>query len=228
MITVRGLSVSYGSDVAVAGLDLDVADRELLAVVGSSGSGKSTLLHAIAGLVAPTAGSVVAAGANVFEMSEARRSAWRLANIGLVFQFGELVPELSLADNVALPMMLRGQRRRDVRPDVMSLLERLEIVDQADQRPGQVSGGQLQRAAIARALVHRPAIVLADEPTGALDTSTGLLAMESLTALAREQQTCVVVVTHDSRIASLCDREVVIRDGVLINADEPATVGAVS
>lgn len=228
MINVRGLSVSYGSDVAVAGLDLDVADRELLAVVGSSGSGKSTLLHAIAGLVVPTAGSVVADGANVFEMSEARRSAWRLANIGLVFQFGELVPELSLADNVALPMMLRGKRRRDVRPDVMSLLERLEIVDQADQRPGQVSGGQLQRAAIARALVHRPAIVLADEPTGALDTSTGLLAMESLTALAREQQTCVVVVTHDSRIASLCDREVVIRDGVLINAYESATVGAVS
>lgn len=228
MINVRGLSVSYGSDVAVADMDLDVADRELLAVVGSSGSGKSTLLHAIAGLVVPTTGSVVAAGANVFEMSEARRSAWRLANIGLVFQFGELVPELSLADNIALPLMLRGKRRRDVRPDVMSLLERLEIVDQADQRPGQVSGGQLQRAAIARALVHRPAIVLADEPTGALDTSTGLLAMESLTALAREQQTCVVVVTHDSRIASLCDREVVIRDGVLINIDEPATVGAVS
>lgn len=213
MIVVEDVTVSYGNDTAVEGLDVSVGSSELLAVIGSSGSGKSTLLHTVAGLVKPSSGSVRVGDIDVYEMSEADRSSWRLVNVGLVFQFGELVPELSLADNVALPLMLAGVRRRDIGDRVGDLLDTLEIAEVADRRPGQVSGGQLQRAAIARALVHRPQILLADEPTGALDTTTGLLAMEALTDLAREQRTCLVVVTHDSRIASLCDREVVIRDG---------------
>ena len=225
MIVVDGLNVLYGSEMALDGVDLTVADRELLAVIGSSGSGKSTLLHAIAGLIAPEGGRVEVDGVDVWSMPEARRSAWRLAEVGLVFQFGDLVPELSLADNVALPLVLAGKKRRDVRDGVMDLFERLDIADQAESRPGQVSGGQLQRAAIARALIHRPKVLLADEPTGALDTTSGLMAMEALTDLAREQQVCVVVVTHDPRIASLCDREVVLRDGRVAGEAGPA-VGA--
>lgn len=227
VIAVGGLHVSYGSEVALAGVDIQVADRELLAVVGSSGSGKSTLLHAIAGLTKPSAGSVVVDGVDVWSMPESRRSAWRLGEVGLVFQFGDLVPELSLADNVALPMVLVGAKRRDVRKQVMDLLSRLGIDDQAESRPGQVSGGQLQRASIARALIHRPKVLLADEPTGALDTTSGLMAMEALTDLAREQEVAVVVVTHDSRIAALCDREVVLRDGRIVK-DEKAPVAPVS
>ncbi len=225
MISIRDLHISYGSTTAVAGVDVDVSDRELLALVGSSGSGKSSVLHAIAGLVTPVSGSIEVAGVDVVALSDAERSVWRLANVGLVFQFGELVPELSLADNVALTLMLQGQRRRNVRPACLALLDRLGVGDVADQRPGQVSGGQMQRAAIARALIHRPSVVLADEPTGALDTSAGLLAMEALTDLAREQETCVIVVTHDARIASLCDRDVTLRDGRLVDA--PAAVTAV-
>ncbi len=216
MISIRELYIAYGSTTAVDGIDVDVSDRELLAMVGSSGSGKSSVLHAIAGLVTPVSGSIEIAGVDVVAMSDAERSAWRLANVGLIFQFGELVPELSLADNVALPLMLQGRRRRNVRPECLALLDRLGVGDVADHRPGQVSGGQMQRAAIARALIHRPSVVLADEPTGALDTSAGLLAMEALTDLAREQGTCVIVVTHDARIASLCDRDVTLRDGRLV------------
>ena len=213
MISVDGLSVSYGSESALAGLDLDVADRELLAVIGSSGSGKSTLLHSIAGLTEPSSGRVIVDGVDVWSMADSKRSAWRLSEVGLVFQFGDLVPELSLVDNVALPLVLSGHKRASTRTNALDLLDRLDVADQAESRPGQVSGGQLQRAAIARALIHQPKVVLADEPTGALDTATGLLAMEALTDLARQQQVCVVVVTHDSRIAALCDREVILRDG---------------
>lgn len=196
MISIRDLRVTYGSTTAVDGVDIDVADRELLAMVGSSGSGKSSVLHAIAWVITPARGSIEVAGVDVIAMSDAERSAWRLANVGLVFQFGELVPELSLADNVALPLMLQGQRRRHVRSECLALLDRLGVGDVADHRPGQVSGGQMQRAAIARALIHRPSVVLADEPTGALDTSAGLLAMEALTDLAREQGTCSSSAQH--------------------------------
>lgn len=220
MISIQNLRVDYGSATAVDDVTFEVGERELLAVIGTSGSGKSTVLHAIAGLVRPTSGTVQVNGRDVASLDDRQRSAWRLAQVGIVFQFGELVPELSLVDNVALPLVLTGTRQRDARPAAMELLDRLGIADVGHHRPGQVSGGQMQRAAIARALIHRPAVVLADEPTGALDTTAGLLAMEALTGLAREQGASVVVVTHDARIASLCDRDITLRDGRVVDADE--------
>lgn len=223
MISIQNLRVDYGSTTAVDDVTIEVGERELLAVIGTSGSGKSTVLHAIAGLVRPSSGSVQVNGKDVASLDDRERSAWRLAQVGIVFQFGELVPELSLVDNVALPLVLTGTRQRDARSAGMELLERLGIAEVGHHRPGQVSGGQMQRAAIARALIHRPAVVLADEPTGALDTTAGLLAMEALTGLAREQGASVVVVTHDARIASLCDRDVTLRDGRLVDADDAVT-----
>lgn len=216
MLIADEVTVRFGSTVALDAASLSIDAGELVAVVGRSGSGKSTLLHCLAGIVTPTSGSVRFGGQQIDEWPERRRSDWRLRNVGLVFQFGDLVPELSLAENVALPLLLAGVERREVRRRAAEMLERLEIADLARRRPAEVSGGQSQRAAIARALVHGPAVVLADEPTGALDSTTGLLVLEALLAAAREQNSAVVLVTHEARLSSCCDREIALRDGAVV------------
>lgn len=155
-------------------------------------------------------------GERIDEWPERRRSDWRLRHVGLVFQFGDLVPELTLAENVRLPLQLAGAGRFEVAERTGAVLERLEIAELASKRPGQVSGGQLQRAAIARALVHRPAVVLADEPTGSLDTTTAQLVLEALIDAARDQGAAVVLVTHEARLSSYCDRELTLSDGALV------------
>lgn len=215
MIEANGLTVRFGSTMALDEVRMCVDAGEFVAVVGRSGSGKSTLLHCLAGVVRPTAGSIVFNGEEIQRWSERARSNWRLRNVGLVFQFGELVPELTLAENVALPLLLTGVRRREVQRRTASMLERLEISEVADHRPGEVSGGQVQRGAIARALVHDPAIVLADEPTGALDSTTSQLVLEALLSAAREKASAVVLVTHEARLSSYCDREITLRDGAV-------------
>lgn len=216
MLIADEVTVRFGSTVALDAASLSIDAGELVAVVGRSGSGKSTLLHCLAGIVTPTSGSVRFGGQRIDEWSERRRSDWRLRHVGLVFQFGDLVPELSLAENVALPLLLAGVERREVRRRAAGMLERLEIADLARRRPAEVSGGQSQRAAIARALVHGPAVVLADEPTGALDSTTGQLVLEALLAAAREQNSAVVLVTHEARLSSCCDREITLRDGAVV------------
>lgn len=216
MLIADEVTVRFGSAVALDAASLSIDAGELVAVVGRSGSGKSTLLHCLAGIVTPTSGSVRFGGQRIDEWPERRRSDWRLRHVGLVFQFGDLVPELSLAENVALPLLLAGVERREVRRRGTEMLERLEIADLARRRPAEVSGGQSQRAAIARALVHGPAVVLADEPTGALDSTTGLLVLEALLAAAREQNSAVVLVTHEARLSSCCDREITLRDGAVV------------
>lgn len=217
MLQAEGLGARYGATRALTGVSVDIAAGELVAVVGRSGSGKSTLLHCLAGIVRPHTGSVCFCGERVDDWPERRRSDWRLRNVGLVFQFGDLVPELTLAENIRLPLQLTGSRRAEVAEQTGSMLERLEIAELASKRPGQVSGGQLQRAAIARALVHRPAVVLADEPTGSLDTTTAQLVLEALIGAARDQGSAVVLVTHEARLSSYCDRELTLRDGGLVS-----------
>ncbi len=212
------LTVRFGPTEALADVSVTIDREELVAVVGASGSGKSTLLHCLSGILRPTAGGVWFDGERIGAWSDRKRSAWRLRNVGLVFQFGDLVPELTLADNVRLPLLLAGGSRADAAARTAEMLERLGIADVASRRPGQVSGGQMQRAAVARALVHRPAVVLADEPTGALDTTAGQLVLESLMSAAREQASAVVLVTHEARLASYCDREIVMRDGSVVAA----------
>ena len=187
--------------------------------MGRSGSGKSTLLHCLAGILTPSTGEVRFRGERLDRWSERRRSDWRLRHVGVVFQFGDLVPELSLADNVRLPLLLAKVGRAETARRTAEVMERLEISDVAGRRAGEVSGGQQQRAAIARALVHRPAVVLADEPTGALDSATGQLVLEALLLAARQQNSAVVLVTHEARLSSYCDREITLRDGAVV---EPA------
>ena len=219
MLEADDVTVRLGSSVALDGVSLSIQPGELLAVVGRSGSGKSTLLHCLAGILTPVSGEVRFRGGRLDHWSERRRSEWRLRNVGVVFQFGDLVPELSLADNVRLPLLLAKVSRAETARRTAEMMERLEIADISGRRPGEVSGGQQQRAAIARALVHRPAVVLADEPTGALDTVTGQLVLEALLLAARQQNSAVVLVTHEARLSSYCDREITLRDGAVV---EPA------
>ena len=209
----RGLVRSYGQTRALRGVTVDVAEGEILAVTGPSGCGKSTLLHCLAGILRPDAGEVVYRDHRIDTWSEARRAKLRRGEFGVLFQYGQLVAELTALENVALPLLLAGAGRREARTAALSWLERLEMAELADQRPGEVSGGQQQRVALARALVTEPRILFADEPTGSLDSLAGEQVLGHLVRLARAQQTTVVLVTHDAVVAGYADREVVLRDG---------------
>ncbi|MFD7031754.1 ABC transporter ATP-binding protein [Streptomyces sp. NPDC059917] len=213
LLGAEGLHKSYGSNSALIGAEFSIHPGEVVAVMGPSGSGKSTLLHCLAGIVAPDAGTITYAGRELSAMNDAQRSALRRSEFGFVFQFGQLVPELTCLENVALPLRLNGVKRKQAEATALAWMTRLEVEDIAAQRPGEASGGQGQRVAIARALVTSPRVVFADEPTGALDTLNGELVMQLLTEAARAASTAVVLVTHEARVAAFSDREVVVRDG---------------
>ncbi len=213
LLVARDLHVAFGPTTALASASLEVHGGEVLALMGPSGSGKSTLLHCLAGILRPDSGTVTFDGRDVTAMSDAERSALRRSEFGFVFQFGQLVPELTCAENVALPLRLAGVARRDAHRTAREWLDRLEVPDIADKRPGQVSGGQGQRAAVARALITRPRVVFADEPTGALDSLNGERVMQLFVAAAKDTGAAVVLVTHEARVAAYSDREAVVRDG---------------
>jgi putative ABC transport system ATP-binding protein len=200
--------------------------------MGPSGSGKSTLLHCLAGILPPDAGSVAYEGRELTTMSDRERSALRRRDFGFVFQFGQLVPELDCVENVALPLRLEGVRRREAERRATRWLERLEVAALAAKRPGDISGGEGQRVAVARALATEPRVLFADEPTGALDSLNGERVMELLTAAARDHGAAVVLVTHEPRVAAYADRQIVVRDGRIGGAEAqpaapaPAPVGA--
>ncbi|MER6753554.1 ABC transporter ATP-binding protein [Micromonospora echinofusca] len=211
----RGVVRSYGPTPALRGVALDVAEGEIVAVTGPSGCGKSTLLHCLAGILRPDAGEVSWNGHRIDTWSEAARSRLRRTEFGVLLQFGQLVAELTAAENVALPLLLAGTRRREARTAALSWMDRLGVAELADVRPGEMSGGQQQRCAMARALVTEPRVLFADEPTGALDTLAGEQVLTQLVRLAREQKTTVVLVTHEPRIAAYADRELSLRDGMV-------------
>jgi len=215
LLTGTGLYRSYGPTPALRGLDLEVAEGEIVAVTGPSGCGKSTLLHCLAGIIRADAGEVRYRDQDIGLWSEAARSRLRRTDFGVLFQFGQLVPELTAAENVALPLLLAGSGRREARKSATMWLGRFGVGDLADQLPGRMSGGQQQRCAVARALVTEPRVLFADEPTGALDVLTGEQVLTEIVHVAREQGTSVVLVTHEPRIAAYADREVALRDGVL-------------
>ncbi|MCC5575072.1 ABC transporter ATP-binding protein [Microtetraspora sp. AC03309] len=222
LLEARSIDRSYGRTQALREASLSVTAGEILAIMGPSGSGKSTLLHCLAGIFTPDAGEVWFDGRRLDTLSDARRSELRRTSLGFVFQFGQLVPELTVADNVALPLLLGKVRRKRAYQRADGWLKRLELDDLGERRTGELSGGQAQRVAIARALVARPKVIFADEPTGALDSLTGEKVMELLVGLAREEGTTVIVVTHDARVAACADREVMVRDGKVTDpyADE--------
>jgi putative ABC transport system ATP-binding protein len=215
LLTARDLRLAFGASPALTGANVDVAPGEVLALLGPSGSGKSTLLHCLAGILVPDSGEVRYRGSRLDTLTDELRSGLRRSDFGFVFQFGSLVPELSAVENVALPLRLAGHRRRTSNARALEWLERLEVGEMAHKRAGEMSGGQGQRVAVARALVAGPRVVFADEPTGALDSLNGELVMDLLVGAAREQGASVVLVTHEPRIAAYADREVVIRDGAL-------------
>jgi len=213
LLSAISMSKSFGPTEALTDASMSIAAGEVVAVMGPSGSGKSTLLHCMAGIIQPDGGTVTYDGRDLGAMPDGPRSALRRSEFGFVFQFGQLVPELTCVENVALPMRLGGMKRREAERNAREWLAKLEVEDVAGKRPGEVSGGQGQRVAVARALVTGPKVVFADEPTGALDSLNGEHVMRLLTEAARQSGAAVILVTHEPRVAAYSDREVVVRDG---------------
>lgn len=213
LLDVQAVQKRFGVTPALRDASLRIEPGEIVAVMGPSGSGKSTLLHCAAGIVLPDAGEVQFRGRSLVTMSDGDRSALRRREFGFVFQFGQLVPELTCAENVELPLRLTGVDHRAARLLAATWLDRLDVGGVAGQRPGEVSGGQGQRVAVARALVAAPAVIFADEPTGALDSLASEQVMGLLTDAVRETDAALVLVTHEARLAAYSDREVVVRDG---------------
>jgi len=214
-LEIQRVEYAYSRDVALRGVSLGVDAGEIVAVTGPSGCGKSTLLHCAAGILRPQAGTVALAGRDLAALSEAERTRVRRTQAGIVLQFGQLVPDLSLKDNVALPLLLEGHDAAAARRAALSWLERVGVAADSEALPSELSGGQNQRAAVARALVTGPAVVFADEPTGSLDSRAGEQMMELLVASARDGGAALVIVTHDNLVAAYADREVRLRDGVV-------------
>lgn len=215
LIQAVGLHKRFGTTEALRGVDLEVTRGEVLAVMGPSGSGKSTLIHCLAGVLSPDEGTVTLAGTEVTALDADQRARLRLERIGFVFQFGQLLPDLTALDNVALPLLMNGVGRRAATVRARKWLDRLDLADQVTKVPGDMSGGQAQRVAIARALVTQPSVIFADEPTGSLDSVAGEKVLTAMLEAVRETGTTVVLITHDPRTAAYADREVIVRDGRL-------------
>ena len=215
------LQLAYGRTAALRGASLEIGPGAILALVGPSGSGKTTLLHCLAGLLVPDSGTVRFGDVIVNELTDDERTALRRDSFGFVLQFGHLVPDLTLVENVALPLLLRGQGRATAMSRAREAVDELGLGDSARRHPADVSGGQQQRAAVARALVGNPSVVFADEPTGALDVANGDRVMDLLVNAARERGTSVVLVTHDTTRLAGVDRVVRIVDGQTAEGQPP-------
>jgi putative ABC transport system ATP-binding protein len=211
----RHIEKAFGRTRALRGLSAAIEPGEVVAVTGPSGSGKSTLLHCLSGIMRPETGEVHYAGQRIDTLDDATRTRLRREHFGIVFQFGRLVPELTAVENVALPLLFGRHGREESVTVARSRLEEAGAAEIADARPTELSGGELQRVAVARALVTGPKVIFADEPTGALDSVAGEQVLSLLLSAARQGSATVVIVTHDNRVAAYADREIVLRDGVM-------------
>jgi ABC-type lipoprotein export system ATPase subunit len=208
---------------ALRGVDLSVRRGEMVAIMGPSGSGKTTLLNCLSGLDTADEGQIAIEGVSLPEMSDRERTAYRARRMGFVFQFYNLLPVLSAVENVELPLLVSGVRLREARKRALEALAQVGLAQRANHRPAELSGGERQRTTIARALVNRPALVWADEPTGDLDSETADEIMDVLVELNREQGLTFILVTHDRRVGARCGRIVRMRDG-LVEDQQPANV----
>jgi putative ABC transport system ATP-binding protein len=215
VLNLSGIEHAYNRTMALRGVSMTVDPGEVVAVTGPSGCGKSTLLHTAAGILRPQRGTVHVLGQDLALLDEAERTELRRRRIGIVLQFGQLVPDVPVLDNVALPLMFNGEGRLLARKAATAWLARVGVEDERDAVPAELSGGQMQRVALARALITDPSVILADEPTGAMDSIGGEQLLELLLESAGERGASIVLVTHDNVVASHADREVRLRDGVV-------------
>lgn len=222
LLEIKDAKKSFGLTRALQGADLRIKSGEIVAIMGPSGSGKSTLLHCLAGIYKPDTGEVWFDGKRLDTLGEEERTKLRRTLFGFVFQFGQLVPELTAEDNIALPLLLNKIGRKAAYAQAGKWFKRLGIENMEKHRTGEMSGGQAQRVALARALAIEPKVLFADEPTGSLDSLASEQVMELLVQSAREQGTTVVLVTHDPRIAAYADREVMVRDGRVTTSQRKA------
>lgn len=213
IISAKRIKKSYGQTHALRGVSLDVLPGEVLAIMGPSGSGKSTLLHSLAAIISVDSGEIMLDRKRIDKLSDDKRSKLRRTCFGLVFQFGQLVPELTVHDNVALPLLLNGVDRKEAYQRANTWIDKVGLNGKEESLPGELSGGQAQRAAIARAMVIEPKVLFADEPTGSLDSLNSEKVMELFIKTAKDNGTTVIMVTHEPTIAAYADREIIVRDG---------------
>jgi putative ABC transport system ATP-binding protein len=224
-ISVRGIVKDFGSGDtkvrALHGIDIDVFPGELTYLVGESGSGKTTLISIVAGILYPTEGSVCVFGSEIYDLSKNALVTFRLSNIGFIFQQYNLIPTLTAAENASVPLVAAGMKRAEAVDRARSTLDKLNIGQLAERLPRQMSGGQQQRVAIARALVHDPRLIVCDEPTAALDASSGRRVMDLLREVAIQPDRAVIIVTHDNRVFDLADRILDMEDGRIVSDRRP-------
>jgi len=229
LVTCQDVVKIYGSGNAevhaLRGVDLDVYPGELTMLVGPSGCGKTTLLSVVAGILRPTSGRIMALGTDLTKLSSWRRTAFRRAHVGFVFQQFNLLPALTAAENAAVPLVIQGYSKRKAVAAARALLAKMGMGDRVNDLPGQLSGGQQQRVAIARALVHHPRLLVCDEPTSALDHKTGHGILELLRSIAVEGDRAVIIVTHDSRIIEFADTMARMDDGRIVSLERQAPTG---
>jgi putative ABC transport system ATP-binding protein len=218
IIKVSGVKKSFGETKVLHGIDLSIEPGEVLAIMGPSGSGKSTLLHSIAAIISPDSGEIEFSGKRIEKLSDQQRSILRRTSFGFVFQFSQLVPELTALDNVALPLLLNSVDKPVAYKKAKEWLNKVGLQKKYDGLPGELSGGEAQRVAIARAMVIEPKVLFADEPTGSLDSLNSEKVMELFIDTARQHGTTVVMVTHEPTVAAYADREIVVRDGLVVGA----------
>ena len=213
MIEIRNITKNYDSLQVLKGIDLDIVPGEVVSIVGPSGAGKTTLLQIIGSLDRPNSGSVKYDNTSIFSLKDTQLARFRNENIGFVFQFHQLLPEFSLLENVAMPALIGGANRNDAFNRARKVIEYLGLKDRESHRPAQLSGGERQRAAVARALINNPKVVLADEPSGSLDTKNRQELHKLFFDLRRDMNQTFVIVTHDESLAADCDRIIKMRDG---------------
>ena len=221
ILKVRNLTRTYVenkvSTAVLKGINLDIEAGKITAVTGKSGSGKSTLLHILGTLDKPTSGEIIFKGQDLTTLSNDAKAAFRNKNLGFIYQFHYLLGDFSALENVMLPSLIGGSSEKEAKEKALKILDQVGLKDRVDFHPGELSGGQRQRVAIARALCHDPDLILADEPTGNLDAANAASVFELFSSLVKEKKTTVIMVTHDETLATLCDRKVVIKDGVIEN-----------
>lgn len=221
MITVKGIKKSFGPLEVLKGIDLEIGKGEIVSIVGPSGAGKTTLLQIIGTLDSPDEGTVVIDGTDIGTLSKKKIAGFRNRNIGFVFQFHQLLPEFTALENIMIPAFIAGASKKDARQRAMEMLSLMGLADRADHKPGQLSGGEKQRVAVARALVNNPAVILADEPSGSLDSQNKADLHRLFFELRDKLGQTFIIVTHDEQLAAITDRTIKMKDGLLAEAEGP-------